>query len=134
MRIAALLLAAATWSPAYPEVISGGNIRLTVTSTAETIEIRDGSRWVPVFNTTGAVTRTAPGRDCSILSVTATDPRTIVQEGACDSGKFRRTLSLTADPQAIEVAVEFNGAAQSAVEDRVAFAPERKADGSLDFV
>lgn len=73
MRIAALLLFTAVCSTAYAEVISGASVRVNVTSAAETVETRDGSRWAPAFSTTGAVTRTVPGGFCRVVSVTAAD-------------------------------------------------------------
>jgi hypothetical protein len=114
------------------------------TAWSETIRVRDGARWVTAFEAAPSVTRIAVGsrtQECPIVGVTARSNE-LVTRARCEAGVAERRIRVTAESDALEVETRFTpnpGVALLSVEDRYAYAPERRRSdtpdaGPLDFV
>jgi hypothetical protein len=129
-----------------------GTIRVEITAKDKAIEelirIKDHGQWVNALSVTGSATRVtagAPGslQSCATESVDQQkSPDRIVIHSDCGAGRAEQTISLSPEPDVINITVRFTpkeGALIHSVEDRYTFAPGRRtADmplrGPIDFV
>ncbi|MBS1841572.1 MAG: hypothetical protein JSS69_01100 [Acidobacteria bacterium] len=130
----------------------GGKIRVQIVRDGqganEVIEILQNGKWTGALSTRGFVTRVTSGtpanlQACAIKSLKARKrPAKIVIISNCATGSVQRVLSLTTEPDAISVQVQFTpnpGTVTRSVEDRYVFVPGRRASdtqtsGPVDFV
>jgi hypothetical protein len=145
--IATLSLFASVSAPAAPAVITGKNLRVSVsteTNGREVVQIKDGDAWVDALDTGGSVLQSVgPGKagNCVARSAIVRGPK-IVVGGTCSNGTFSREIEPSPEADTILVTVHFwsTGLADAiSVEDRMTFAPKpRRTDtpteGPLDFV
>ena len=94
----------------------GERLRVEVTGTGgaakESIQSRQAGNWVPALSATGSATRvitTAGLADvhiCTVQPVTPlSDPRGILESGACGVGTVERRIVVTSDPDVADVNV-----------------------------
>jgi hypothetical protein len=131
---------------------AAGKIRVKITrsdrKSDEVVEINDGGTWVPALSMSGLSTRVMAGepgelQTCAVESLEEfNDPIRVVVRSDCSAGIVERTLTTTAEPDVISVAVVFTlkrGVTIHSVEDLYTFAPGRRntetpQQGPLDFV